>query len=947
MNRWPQFKLALLTNILVLIALVCDGQIRDGGIDPSNLGKGDWIYSIQDATNKLGGHITSVTNENSLMLFYKSQGIRYVIVKTGTGASLYNACYGFPQLTTSFINTAHTNGIWVFGYNRSFATNVAGEVAIADFVFNQGADGFVWDAEAEWESTVPGVGANGPSLAWQQCSTVRSNWPNKFLAHAPFPIIYFHSSFPYKEFGYWCDAVMPQIYHLSSAGLKSSPSATINWSDVNWATWQSSLYSLPATNINGLTVYWTNSIKPILPLQDVYATTGGGFCNSASTAVPDEDVTEFIDYSAADPNAQTSGGYKGINFWRADLHGAVQWANIKAGKSGTIPGVVNNIVMDDANATVVGGWTAVKVFGATTTLPTYYGATGSDTNSFGTNYYSKAQGAGSAYVQFTPSILVAGDYDLYQWHPYVTNASSGVPHVITYTGGTATVNANQQTNSGNWTLLGRFNFATGTNGNIRVLDNFPDAGNVTVADGIQLVFITATSAPIIGTPPQSQTVAAGQDATFSVLATGSTPLSYQWRFNNVNLVNATNTAYTRAAAQTNHAGNYLVVVSNYLGSVTSAPAVLTVNYALTLTVIGSGSIFRSPITTNYSPGTTVTLTAQPAGGYDFTGWSGDLSGTNNPISLFMATNQFVTATFVSTQTDIILDNPDPLVTYTGSWTAGTSSTDKYLTNYVFATSGASVTATATYRPVISASGYYDVYIWYPQGGNRANNAPWLVSYDGGSTNVLVNQQANGGGWRLIAGARPFLSGTNGFVRLSNNANISVVLADGVRFTYVGPLNTLPLITTQPTSLTVKVSSNATFIVVATGTPPPTYQWRFNNIPLANATNSTYTRFNAQTNDSGNYSVILTNLAGSVLSSNAVLMVLPPVPLQIQSITRLLDGRMQLVISGESNAPVWIDRAPGLPPGWLEQTNLFNTTGTIQFTDDSATNLNQGYYRARQ
>ena len=200
---------------------------------------------------------------------------------------------------------------------------------------------------------------------------------------------------------------------------------------------------------------------------------------------------------------------------------------------------------------------------------------------------------------------------------------------------------------------------------------------------------------------------------------------------------------------------------------------------------------------------------------------------------------------------------------------------------------------------------------------------------------------------MIAAARPFLAGTNGFVRLSNNANASVVLADGVRFTYVGPLNTLPVITTQPTSLTVKVSSNATFIVVATGTPSPGYQWRFNNVPLANATNSTYTRFNAQTNDSGNYSVILTNLAGSVLSSNAVLTVLPPVPLQIQSITRLLDGRMQLVISGESNAPVWIDRAPGLPPGWLEQTNLFNATGTIQFTDDSATNLNQGYYRARQ
>jgi len=54
---------------------------------------------MTDATNKLGGHITSVTNENSLMLFYKSQGIRYMIVKIGTGATLFNGCYGFTSVT--------------------------------------------------------------------------------------------------------------------------------------------------------------------------------------------------------------------------------------------------------------------------------------------------------------------------------------------------------------------------------------------------------------------------------------------------------------------------------------------------------------------------------------------------------------------------------------------------------------------------------------------------------------------------------------------------------------------------------------------------------------------------------------------------------------------------------------------------------------------------------
>src|SRR5437667_10991093 len=160
--------------LVCFFQVATQAQIRDGGIDPWNLGKGDWLYSVADATNKLGNHVSSVTNENSLMLYYKSQGIRYMIVKAGTGATLFNGCYGFPQFTSYLVSTAHANGILIFGYNRSYATNTAGEVAIADFVFNQGADGFVWDAEAEWESGT--IGTQGPSLAWSQCSTEASNW---------------------------------------------------------------------------------------------------------------------------------------------------------------------------------------------------------------------------------------------------------------------------------------------------------------------------------------------------------------------------------------------------------------------------------------------------------------------------------------------------------------------------------------------------------------------------------------------------------------------------------------------------------------------------------------------------------------------------------------------------------------------------------------------------
>jgi len=198
----------------LLCGATTQAQMRDGGIDPWNLGKGDWIYSLSDATNKLGGNIPGVTNENSLMLFYKSQAIRYIIVKAGTSDALFNGGSNRPQFTSNLCHSAHANGIFIFGYSRSYGSNLVGEIAIADHVFQQGADGFVWDAESEWESDNSWIGSNGPAKAWELCSTVRSNWPNKFLAHAPFPIISYHPSFPYKEFGFWCDAVMPQIARM-------------------------------------------------------------------------------------------------------------------------------------------------------------------------------------------------------------------------------------------------------------------------------------------------------------------------------------------------------------------------------------------------------------------------------------------------------------------------------------------------------------------------------------------------------------------------------------------------------------------------------------------------------------------------------------------------------------------------------------------------------------
>jgi pectate lyase len=97
-----------------------------------------------------------------------------------------------------------------------------------------------------------------------------------------------------------------------------------------------------------------------------------------------------------------------------------------------------------------------------------------------------------------------------------------------------------------------------------------------------LVTSYSASAPVIVADPQGQTVAAGGSATFTVVASGSAPLSYQWYFNtNTPLANATNTSLTLTNLQTTNTGTYHVVVTNVAGSATSVYALLTVTAANT------------------------------------------------------------------------------------------------------------------------------------------------------------------------------------------------------------------------------------------------------------------------------------------------------------------------------------------------------------------------------
>jgi hypothetical protein len=88
---------------------------------------------------------------------------------------------------------------------------------------------------------------------------------------------------------------------------------------------------------------------------------------------------------------------------------------------------------------------------------------------------------------------------------------------------------------------------------------------------------SGSGAPAITAQPSNQTVTAGQMATFSVTATGKSPLSYQWSKNGSAISGATSPTYTTPATTTADSGSsFQVAVSNSLGSVTSNSLTLTV-----------------------------------------------------------------------------------------------------------------------------------------------------------------------------------------------------------------------------------------------------------------------------------------------------------------------------------------------------------------------------------
>ena len=119
---------------------------------------------------------------------------------------------------------------------------------------------------------------------------------------------------------------------------------------------------------------------------------------------------------------------------------------------------------------------------------------------------------------------------------------------------------------------------------------------------------------------------------------------------------------------------------------------------------------------------------------------------------------------------------------------------------------------------------------------------------------------------------------------SNTATLTVMAAA-----------TAPTITSQPSASSVAVGSAASLSVVAGGTAPLSYQWRKDGVAISGATSSTYTIASTKTSDAGNYTVVVTNSAGSVTSNSTVLTVSALPRLYSLAVRTVLEADQVLIV----------------------------------------------------
>src|SRR5437899_2117836 len=177
-----------------------------------------------------------------------------------------------------------------------------------------------------------------------------------------------------------------------------------------------------------------------------------------------------------------------------------------------------------------------------------------------------------------------------------------------------------------------------------------------------------TTAPSITAQPASATVSAGQTASFTVAAAGTTPLTYQWRKNNANITGATGSSYTTPPTTSGDSGaKFDVVVSNAAGSMTSGSATLTVTSgAVTLKSIAvtpaspsiaANSTQQFTATATYSDNSTKNITANVTWKSSNTAFATSAAATGLATGVAAGTTQIT-----ATQGSIVSPNDSLTVT---------------------------------------------------------------------------------------------------------------------------------------------------------------------------------------------------------------------------------------------------------------------------------------------
>ena len=344
------------------------------------------------------------------------------------------------------------------------------------------------------------------------------------------------------------------------------------------------------------------------------------------------------------------------------------------------------------------------------------------------------------------------------------------------------------------------------------------AGTATSNSAV-LTVIPAAIAPAITSQPVSQTVNAGQTATFSVAATGTAPLTYQWSKNGAAVSGATAATYTTpATSNTDNGTSFSVAVGNAAGTATSNAATLTV----------SAPVTPSCVSSNASTWTNIALAVPQTSTFHM-----EFDAT--PSAALLDSVVGISAAPAGAYTDL-------------------AAIIRFSVAGVIEAMNATAYQAATVIPYSAGVNYHfalDINI-----SNHTYNVS--VTPAGGSQIVI----GTGYAFRNTQAAVTTLSNIGSLNSLGATSICNVVTTNPVV-----PQGTAPTITTAPVSQTVAAGQTATFSVTASGTAPFTYQWTKNGAAVAGATSASYiTPATVAADTLSTFAVTVYNAAGNVTSS---------------------------------------------------------------------------------